>query len=116
MSVPDQRNECLLSQREDVSLFIGILPGATWRQVVLFPEGTVLADIRETEIKTGGYAGPDQGMVAASALIGLFRLSGWYVDEMPHAGAVWMKPCIADDSEDVAEDGGKVAGDSPARS
>src|SRR5215211_3818960 len=94
----------------DVSLFIGILPGATCRQLVLFPEGEVLADIRETEIETAGYSGPDQGMVAASALIGLFRQSGWYVDEMPHAGAVWMRPRHAEGSEGVAEDGGKLAG------
>src|SRR4029078_9948545 len=76
----------------DVSVFIGMLPGAGHRQLVLFPEGQVLADLRECEIQTGGYAGSDRGMSGASSLIGLLRLSGWYVDEMPHAGAVWMKP------------------------
>jgi hypothetical protein len=78
---------------DDPHLFIGILPGADTRQVVLFPDGQVLADIREQEIQTGGYRGRDHGMIAASALIGLLRDSGWCIDEMPHAGAVWMKPC-----------------------
>ena len=42
----------------DVSLFIGILPGAGHRQLVLFPEGQVLADLRDSEIDTAGYFGP----------------------------------------------------------
>lgn len=99
----------------DVSLFIGILPGAGHRQLVLFPEGQVLADLRDSEIETAGYSGPDRGMIAASILIGLFRRSGWFVEEMPHAGAVWMRPNPGDCSEGVAEDGGEFAGDSPVR-
>jgi hypothetical protein len=51
-------------------------------------------------------------MVAASTLISLFRRSGWYVDEMPHAGAVWMKP---GSPAPVGEDEGELAGESPAR-
>jgi hypothetical protein len=93
----------------DVSVFIGMLPGAGHRQLVLFPEGQVLADLRECEIQTAGYAGSDRGMIAASSLIGLFRLSGWYVDEMPHAGAVWMKP---PHGESIDGDAGELFGDS----
>jgi hypothetical protein len=100
----------------DVSLFIGILPGAEHRQLVLFPEGRVLADLRDSEIETAGYSGPDRGMIAASTLIGLLRCSGWFVEEMPHAGAVWMRPNPSDCSEGVTEDGGEFAGDSPVRS
>ena len=93
----------------DVSVFIGILPGAGHRQLVLFPEGQVLADLREFEIQTAGYVGSDRGMIAASSLIGLLRLSGWYVEEMPHAGAVWMKPPLA---ESIDGDGDELLGDS----
>jgi hypothetical protein len=94
----------------DVSLFIGMLPGAGHRQLILFPEGHVLAELRECEIETAGYVGTDRGMVAASTLIDLFRRSGWYVDEMPHAGAVWMKTLSADP---VGEDEVELSGDSP---
>src|SRR4051794_27464995 len=75
-----------------ISLFIGILPGDNRRQVILFPDGQVVANICEHEIDTGGYRGSDRGMIAASALIGALRTGGWYIDEMPHAGAVWLKP------------------------
>jgi hypothetical protein len=81
-----------MTQSGDVSLFIGILPGADQRQIVLFPDGRVLADVREQEISTGSYAGSDHGMVAASLLIGVFRSAGWEIDEASNAGAVWMKP------------------------
>ena len=94
---------------EDVSLFIGILPGAEQRQVVLFPDGHVLADVRDEQIEIPGYRGSDHGMIAASALIGVLRDSGWYVDEMAHAAAVWMKPAAGTAREDVSE----IAGASP---
>jgi hypothetical protein len=93
----------------DVSVFIGILPGSGHRQLALFPEGHVLADLRECEIRTAGYDGTDRGMIAASTLIRLLRLSGWYVEEMPHAGAVWMKPPAA---ESIDRDEGELRGDS----
>lgn len=81
-----------MTQSDDISLFIGILPGADQRQVVLFPDGHVLADIRDQEIATAGYAGSDRGMIAASSLIAIFRSAGWEIDEASNAGAVWMKP------------------------
>jgi hypothetical protein len=77
---------------DGTSLFIGILPGADRRQVVLFPDGQVLADVREQDIEVGGYRGPDQGLVAASTLIGVLRDHGWYVEEMTNVAAVWLKP------------------------
>jgi hypothetical protein len=85
-----------MTHGDDVSLFIGILPGADQRQVVLFPDGQVLADIRDQEISTSGYTGSDRGMIAASLLIGIFRSAGWEIEETPHAGAVWMKPRLGD--------------------
>jgi len=93
----------------DVGIFIGILPGSDHRQLVLFPEGQVLADLRECDIQTAGYDGTDRGMIAASSLIRLFRLGGWYVEEMPHAGAVWMKPMLAGR---IGGDEGELGGDS----
>jgi hypothetical protein len=93
----------------DVSVFIGMLPGAGHRQLVLFPEGQVLADLRECEIQTAGYVGSDRGMIAASSLIGLFRASGWYVEEMPPAGGIWMKPSHV---ESIDGDDGELLGDS----
>ena len=88
---------------EDVSLFIGILPGAEQRQLVLFPGGHVLADIRDEEIDTAGYRGSDRGMIAASALVGMLRDSGWYVEEMVHAAAIWMRPGSEGARENVTE-------------
>jgi hypothetical protein len=85
-----------MTQNDDVSLFIGILPGADQRQIVLFPDGQVLADLRDREISTGGYTGSDRGMIAAALLIGIFRSVGWEIEETPHAGAVWMKPLLGD--------------------
>lgn len=81
-----------MTHGDDISLFIGILPGADRRQIVLFPDGQVLADLREHEIATSGYAGSDQGMIAASRMIAIFRAAGWEIDETEHIGAVWMKP------------------------
>ena len=85
-----------MTQGDDISLFIGILPGADQRQIVLFPDGQVLADLREREISMGGYTGSDRGMIAASLLIGIFRSAGWEIEETPHAGAVWMRPLLGD--------------------
>jgi hypothetical protein len=93
-----------MTQSGDISLFIGILPGAQQRQIVLFPDGQVVADIREQEIATGGYAGSDHGMVAASLLIGVFRAAGWEIDEASNAGAVWMKPLTQDLSDGFDEE------------
>jgi hypothetical protein len=101
-----------MSGNEDVSLFIGMLPGADQRQLVLFPGGHVLADVRDEEIETAGYVGSDRGMIAASALIGALRDSGWYVEEMPNAGAVWLKPGLSVPAS-VEKDDGEVAGAHP---
>jgi hypothetical protein len=102
-----------MNVNEDVSLFIGMLPGADQRQLVLFPGGHVLADVRDEEIQTAGYLGSDRGMIAASALIGALRNSGWYVEEMPNAGAVWLKPGITATPASVEEDDGEIAGARP---
>jgi hypothetical protein len=83
-----------MTPSDDVSLFIGILPGADQRTVVLFPDGQVIAELRERQISTAGYSGSDRGMIAASLLIGIFRSAGWEIEETPHAGAVWMKPLL----------------------
>lgn len=99
-----------MSPDDGVSLFIGILPGSDRRQVVLFPDGHVLADLREQDIDVGGYCGPDQGLVAASALIGVLRDHGWYVEEMTHAAAVWLKPGIAASDSASDADGEAFAG------
>jgi hypothetical protein len=95
-----------LSSSEDISLFIGILPGADQRQVVLFPEGQIVADVRDAEIEAPGYRGSDRGLIAASALIGALRESGWYVEEMANAAAVWLKPGSGNARTDAAEAAG----------
>jgi hypothetical protein len=102
-----------MNGNEDVSLFIGMLPGADQRQLVLFPGGHVLADVRDEEIETAGYVGSDRGMIAASALIGALRDSGWYVEEMPNAGAVWLKPGATTAPSNIEEDDGEIAGARP---
>jgi hypothetical protein len=78
---------------DDVSLFIGCLPGEERRQIVLFPGGEVLAEIYEKEIETpvGSYVA-DRGSGAAAALIRALNGSGWYIDHVDHAAAVWLKP------------------------
>jgi hypothetical protein len=95
-----------VSFNEDISLFIGILPGADRRQVVLFPEGQIVADVRDEEIEAPGYRGSDRGLIAASALIGALRESGWYVEEMANAAAVWLKPGSRGAHADAAEAAG----------
>ena len=84
-----------MSHGEDVSLFIGCLPGEEMRQIVLFPGGHVLADIREQEIETpmGDWV-PDRGWSAANALIGtLSNGGGWYIEEVTDdANGWWLRP------------------------
>ncbi len=95
-----------MSPSEDISLFIGILPGAEQRQVVLFPEGQVVADVRDEEIEAPGYRGSDRGLIAASALIAALRASGWCVEEMANAAAVWLKPGSSGARADAPEAAG----------
>jgi hypothetical protein len=80
-----------------VSLFVGRLPGEEQRQIVLFPEGTVIADIREGEVEFESVAGEtrrlaDHGATAAYALVAALNDHGWYIDEMPTPTAIWLKP------------------------
>jgi hypothetical protein len=77
---------------EDVSLFIGCLPGADQRQIVLFPGGRVLAEVCQSEIETPTGDVPDRGSGAAAALIRALNGNGWYIDQVDHAAAVWLKP------------------------
>jgi len=77
---------------EEVSLFIGCLPGADQRQIVLFPGGRVLAEVCQSEIETPMGDVPDRGSGAAAALIRALNGNGWYIDQVDHAAAVWLKP------------------------
>jgi hypothetical protein len=95
---------------DNVSLFIGVLPGADRRQVVLFPDGHVIADLCEQEIDTGGYRGRDGGLVAASALIGALRDHGWHIEETTTAAAVWLKPGKTVTSHAAESGSGALAG------
>lgn len=86
-----------MNQDEDVSLFIGCLPGRQERQVLLFPEGHTLAHIPEQDIDieipaVGGVQ--DHGWIAACALIQtLTNGGGWYIEEVTEDGnGWWLKP------------------------
>lgn len=84
-----------MTDHEDVSLFVGCLPGEEMRQVVLFPGGEVLADVREQEIQTPTADSlPDQGWTAACALVKtLTDNGGWYIEEVTADGnGWWLKP------------------------
>lgn len=81
---------------EDVSLFIGCLPGHEERQIVLFPDGQVIGDLRgrEVGVEDGAGAVVDHGWIAACALIEtLTNGNGWYIDEVtPDGNGWWLKP------------------------
>ena len=93
-----------MNDRENVSLFIGCLPGEVMRQIVLFPGGHVVADIREQEIETpmGDWL-PDCGWSAANALIGtLTNAGGWYIEDVTDdANGWWLKPRTDTDASAV---------------
>jgi hypothetical protein len=107
--VRERANDAARDGGDDVSLFIGILPGSDRRQVVLFPDGVVLADICDHRIETGSSVGPDQGLIAASLLIGMLRDNGWYIEELTSAAAVWLKPPPRHARADVGDPGGEIA-------
>ena len=77
---------------EDVSLFIGCLPGEDTRRMVLFPEGRVVAEIRSEEIRVDGYEGPDRGAGASGALIKMLLAHGWFIDQIDRPTSIWLRP------------------------
>jgi hypothetical protein len=82
---------------EDVSLFIGCLPGHEERQIVLFPDGQVIGDLRGREVGAEDGLGEvvvDHGWIAACALIEtLTNGNGWYIDEVTEdRNGWWLKP------------------------
>jgi hypothetical protein len=84
-----------MDDSDNVSLFIGCLPGEEMRQIVVFPGGHVVADIREQEIETPmGDRLPDHGWSGAIALIGaLSNTGGWYIEDVTDdANGWWLKP------------------------
>lgn len=91
---------------DDVSLFIGRLPGDESRKLVLFPGGRVVAEICEREVKTpSGEERPDRGANAAAALISALNGCGWYIDQMDKPSIVWLKPSSsAEPGADIAID------------
>ena len=87
-------NDAAMTDHGDLSLFIGCLPGEERRQIVLFPGGRVLADLREQEHETPLGHVADNGWVASTALIGaLTNGGGWYIEDVtPDANGWWLKP------------------------
>lgn len=82
---------------EDVSMFIGCLPGQEERQILLFPGGQVLADIRGQEVGTEWGISDrvdDHGWIAACELINtLTNGHDWYIEEVTEDGnGWWLKP------------------------
>jgi hypothetical protein len=77
---------------QDVSLFIGCLPGEDTRRVMLFPEGRVIATVQVEQVQVDGYEGPDRGASASGALIQLLLANGWYIEQMDRPTSVWLKP------------------------
>jgi hypothetical protein len=99
---------------EDVSLFIGCLPGH-----VLFPDGQVIGDLRGREL--GAENGPgevvdDHGWISACAFIeALTNGNGWYIDEVtPDGNGWWLKPASQRETSMTSSITGVRLGPSPS--
>jgi hypothetical protein len=89
----DQEGGREVDPHDDLSLFIGRLPGERARQIVLFPDGQVLADLYEETHEMGGLSLPDHGWEAALHLVKALVGRGWYIDQMFEAAdEFWLKP------------------------